>query len=79
MLTTLSFCSIPTPESDNIFYKVLFDVCYVRIYICIILQHNQVYDIDIINISTGLYNCVIMLLKKLLSPPELQTFQCFYL
>lgn len=52
-------------------------MCVMFVYI--ILQHNQVYDIDIINISTGLYNCVIMLLKKLLSPPELQTFQCFYL
>lgn len=52
-------------------------MCVMFVYI--ILQHNQVYDIDIINISTGLYNCVIMLLKKLLSPPNLQTFQCFYL
>lgn len=37
-------------------------------FVYIILQHNQVYDIDIINILTGLYNCVIILLKKLLSP-----------
>lgn len=38
-------------------------MCVMFVYI--ILQHNQVFDIDIINISTGLYNCVIMLLEKI--------------